>query len=144
VARRVPSCDVCVDSPASRVRCATSEACRQHKEHGHHDSIEDVARRERAAVDDAACGGACHASSARAGTGSGVSSEQKTSATAHQVRLLRFCDFDTSFRSEVKLGIDLSDIDSGDVVYDGSRAVDDADELSQRDRGMSVLPCVRV
>jgi hypothetical protein len=43
-------------------------------------------------------------------------------------------------KSELKLGLDFGDIDSGEVLYDPNKPTDDSEELTGRDRGMSVAP----
>jgi membrane protein involved in colicin uptake len=44
-------------------------------------------------------------------------------------------------KSELNMGLDFADIESGEVLYDPNRPpTEDGDDLSGRDRGMSVLP----
>lgn len=43
-------------------------------------------------------------------------------------------------KSELNMGLDFGDIESGEVLFDPNRPSDDAEELTGRDRGMSVLP----
>jgi hypothetical protein len=70
----------------------------------------------------------------------GPSNNNNSSGGGFMSSMLRRKGPPSRTKSELKLGLDFGDIDSGEVLYDPNKPSDDAEELTGRDRGMSVAP----